>query len=984
MALPREATALMNALNNLNAAASPAQLASLSRRVSRAADDLELVCEETSDTALFKQLSSYILRAREAVKSARIKARQAALNADRNALIQPPPQSELHSQQGTAGRLAAEINDALRRTAAIVGEEIQRSNVAGDVVEESTRRLKLTRNQHVTYGETVTSGQSTLKSIRRTELFANFVVVLCFALFFVAAAYVANRRLQNSNINAFIVRPTVNIASTPFRITAWLFRTAFSTPDSRYDTSSRSDMHTFDHAHRTSTPPVKEKKTVVEAPPATSHQADIHAHVGERETSQPATQPGSEPQQSSTPPTAEDKPLIQPDTDLVVDVLNSEQVPRQPLKQPPLQERSLKDSEIATVQHAIELKAETKLEESLDNQPKVDLTSESTAQEHHERLPSSAPSVAEQPELERHDSAESELQEAPYYQRESHDANESEAEQDTISERHAIQSTIETDVVNESEALVHKDDASPSDTSAGVVQTDHTDLEDARAEKGVEGVSAGVVSDSSEHDDLRDSGTEKHDEGPAGDIVDNVQQGTSDFPDKRATAEERKESELSEAIQDAFEDTSQSIDDFGARPTVEDDDKREAGEIEDDVEFHKVDNGDIVDGDKGSELNEEDEDTQLGPTLSTEGNDSQSSAEGRNLSEPVDTEYGAGDHKLDMAGDEPDSEISTADADVRTETTQATDDGVDYTLIDEGFRRQPRDTEDTTGDHDIEKGEKVADMATQASELLKVDGDGHADDLQSTSNDESRVGAGEVCKGELADRGDVSSDDVDAFLTNTKTKPSKDGDDMIIAENSSQEGLHDAEDSATDHEDTRGEIADDGEDLFDAAAVVRAGPVQSADDDDPHTAAGDSSEKEAFDAEYCANANDGGDVEVMEDGDETEISKADSDTRTGPTQSTDDDVDRTQAEDGSPREPLHADERGEDREQKHARPSVKDAVRETAKQCSTESESGSCRATLTHGVCSDQKSSSSCRRPEICSLLGLPSCLRTSLTPVTV
>ncbi|KAI0566197.1 lipase [Gracilaria domingensis] len=232
MALPSEVKTLLKALDSLQTATTPTTLASCSRTVARAADDLELVCEETVDPSLSAQLNSYVDRARQAVKTARRNARAAALKADRTALIEPPTVDQKEFE-GSAERLAAEINDALRATAAVVSEEIQRSKVAGDVVEESTRRLRRTTDQHGVYADGIVSGASTLKSIRRTDLVANLVLVLCFALFFVAAAYVTNRRIQNSNIATFIVRPTYKIVSLPLRITSWVFKSSFSKRESQ-------------------------------------------------------------------------------------------------------------------------------------------------------------------------------------------------------------------------------------------------------------------------------------------------------------------------------------------------------------------------------------------------------------------------------------------------------------------------------------------------------------------------------------------------------------------------------------------------------------------------------------------------------------------------------------------------------------------------------------------------------------------------------
>lgn len=219
-----EANALEAALQALNHPPDPTHLAPLSRAVIRAADDLELVAEETANRTTRKKLLIQVAHARKDVAAARKLARQAALTVDRTKLLEGVPEISKNETETDAAKVAREINDSLRRTTAIVSEEVDRSRAAGNVIDESTRRLRMTRNQHGRYGESLSSGAVTLKSIRRSEMVANLLIVLSFAFFFLAAAYVTKQRLANSNISTFVLRPSMKVASLPVRILAWMVR----------------------------------------------------------------------------------------------------------------------------------------------------------------------------------------------------------------------------------------------------------------------------------------------------------------------------------------------------------------------------------------------------------------------------------------------------------------------------------------------------------------------------------------------------------------------------------------------------------------------------------------------------------------------------------------------------------------------------------------------------------------------------------------
>lgn len=216
-----ELEALSNALQNLSTTKQTSQIPHLARIVTRATDDLELRTLETTDTTLRQNYLSQISHARTCVRAARQKARDLAHETEREQLL---PDTDVPQPQGAAASIAGEINDRLRRTTAVVTDEISRSRAAGDVISESSRRLRMTKTQHGRYGEALLSGGETLKSIRRTDVIANVLLILSFVLFFVIAAHITRRKVVNSNIAAFIVRPGVRVASAPVRLVAWVVR----------------------------------------------------------------------------------------------------------------------------------------------------------------------------------------------------------------------------------------------------------------------------------------------------------------------------------------------------------------------------------------------------------------------------------------------------------------------------------------------------------------------------------------------------------------------------------------------------------------------------------------------------------------------------------------------------------------------------------------------------------------------------------------
>jgi hypothetical protein len=83
----------------------------------------------------------------------------------------------------------------------------------GQIVDDSSRRLRQTRDVHRGYGAHLDSGAETLHTLKREERNANIFLACCFLAFFVVAFYVAQRRIVNSNTATYIVSPAYRVAT---------------------------------------------------------------------------------------------------------------------------------------------------------------------------------------------------------------------------------------------------------------------------------------------------------------------------------------------------------------------------------------------------------------------------------------------------------------------------------------------------------------------------------------------------------------------------------------------------------------------------------------------------------------------------------------------------------------------------------------------------------------------------------------------------
>lgn len=237
------------ALNRLAAISppEPKELAKAARAVTGAADESELNALETRDRELRALMLRRVQEGRIAAHNARKKAREVAMKKARNALFTDEGDVDLSKNRfakllpadivnehrakyankshdssltattttSAAQQINQDINDSLRRTSALVANEVERSRAAGNVVADSTRTLARTRDQYHKMSSSIKSGGKTLGRLSRTETRANVLIALSFAFFFIVVGYVVSYRLRHSLVTTVILRPTAAAVSYP-------------------------------------------------------------------------------------------------------------------------------------------------------------------------------------------------------------------------------------------------------------------------------------------------------------------------------------------------------------------------------------------------------------------------------------------------------------------------------------------------------------------------------------------------------------------------------------------------------------------------------------------------------------------------------------------------------------------------------------------------------------------------------------------------
>ncbi|KAJ8903057.1 hypothetical protein NDN08_006372 [Rhodosorus marinus] len=130
-------------------------------------------------------------------------------NAARQELLQAAQKDTGKGEKSSMGQLATSITSGMRRTHALLENEVARTSTITEVVEDQTSTITKTGDVYRDLGAKVTTGQGTVRRLRTRERAERWAVNVAMIFFLVSVAFVLQRRVSNT----FVVRRVVEPAS---------------------------------------------------------------------------------------------------------------------------------------------------------------------------------------------------------------------------------------------------------------------------------------------------------------------------------------------------------------------------------------------------------------------------------------------------------------------------------------------------------------------------------------------------------------------------------------------------------------------------------------------------------------------------------------------------------------------------------------------------------------------------------------------------
>ncbi|KAJ9101145.1 hypothetical protein QFC21_003363 [Naganishia friedmannii] len=93
-----------------------------------------------------------------------------------------------------------EVTDALRRTAATMRAELERSVMATQLLDESTQTLRSTSSLYDTYSNLLTTSTRLVKQLERADWYDKLIIFLALGLFFLVVAFIIKRRVLDKAV----------------------------------------------------------------------------------------------------------------------------------------------------------------------------------------------------------------------------------------------------------------------------------------------------------------------------------------------------------------------------------------------------------------------------------------------------------------------------------------------------------------------------------------------------------------------------------------------------------------------------------------------------------------------------------------------------------------------------------------------------------------------------------------------------------------
>ncbi|KAI5451343.1 Protein transport protein sec20 [Naganishia albida] len=112
-----------------------------------------------------------------------------------------PPVAQVQGQDDALQTKTNEVTDALRRTAANMRAELERSVMATQLLDESTQTLRSTSGLYDTYSDLLTTSTRLVKQLEKADWYDKLIIFCALAFFFLVVGFIIKRRVLDKAVN---------------------------------------------------------------------------------------------------------------------------------------------------------------------------------------------------------------------------------------------------------------------------------------------------------------------------------------------------------------------------------------------------------------------------------------------------------------------------------------------------------------------------------------------------------------------------------------------------------------------------------------------------------------------------------------------------------------------------------------------------------------------------------------------------------------
>ncbi|KAJ1307619.1 hypothetical protein OPQ81_001716 [Rhizoctonia solani] len=121
-------------------------------------------------------------------------------------------EAEVHKQRATEDKLMAasdDVTEALRRTTRLMQQELERSVLSTQMLQESSKTLRSTTDVYTNLDNLMDISQVLIKALQRADWMDRIIIGLSFAVFLLTMAYIVKRRVLDR---------VITVATLPLRL----------------------------------------------------------------------------------------------------------------------------------------------------------------------------------------------------------------------------------------------------------------------------------------------------------------------------------------------------------------------------------------------------------------------------------------------------------------------------------------------------------------------------------------------------------------------------------------------------------------------------------------------------------------------------------------------------------------------------------------------------------------------------------------------